>query len=567
MTNNEFSDEQIDAFARIFEASGLSGRRGTRYIFKSGERVSSLKSLYLRLNFPASLEAEPALKDFAFHFLKTKELSSKGLLLLLDEWCEIKGSKKGASREGLTEEVKEIGEETGDFIQSLIPVINFKSSSDKDKRILLLHPETKNYLWDIEAETYLSAVGLSKEELLSNPKIPMVYPIYNPYTLERLYSGRTMSGVENILNLNLYNPPSWRFVGASPKYGGTIKKLFEHVFPVEKDREFVLDWFHYLVTTRNATVLCLVGARGTGKGIILKDIARALTGEEHFAIAKEEVLTDKFNEVFNNRRLVFFDEVDIQGDRELAKFKALCNDTISMEKKGSDSVTIENYCSIGLATNNRKNFRVEPQERRFSLPRVTEDPITKIMTIPEVEEFCSTIKVLGNKELAEFGEWLLIRKPKYSNQTPYKGDYYFEISGLSMAAWKAYIIEALGTDKLEELHYIGSLLKGFKKISGGSDSSSKFPTTRSTIEEFLYQYRHDGIYRIGYIQDVYEDEEDPEAKTGWVIRVDPEYWNYLRSGKREFKEIEELEPWEGTSPEKMDYQKKKLKAANNYDAL
>lgn len=567
MSNNEFSDEQVDAFARIFEASGLTGRKGTRYIFKSGERVSSPKSLYQRLNFPASLEEEPALKDLAFHFLKTKELTSKGLLLLLDEWCEIKGSKKAVGREGLGQDIKEVGADTGDFIQSLIPVINFKLGADKDKRILLLHPETKDYLWDIEPETYLSTVGLTKEELLANSKIPMVYPVYNPYKLERLYAGKTMSGVEDILNLNLYNPPKWRFAGAKPNYGGTIRKLFEHVFPVEKDRDFVLDWFHYLITTRNATVLCLIGARGTGKGIILKDIARALTGEEHFAIAKEEVLTEKFNEVFNNRRLVFFDEVDIQGDKELAKFKALCNDTISMEKKGADSVTIENYCSIGLATNNRKNFRVEPQERRFSIPRVTEAPITEIMTIPEVEEFCNRIKVSGNEEIAEFGEWLLLRRPKYSNQTPYKGEYYFEISGLSMAAWKAYIISSIATGRVDEDHNVNSLTKGFKKISGGNDSSSKFPTTRSTIEEFLYQYRHDGLYRIGYVEDVYGDEEDPEAKTGWVIKPDKDYWNYCRNGNKRPKEISELAPWETTSPEKEEYTKKKLEGTGDYDAL
>jgi hypothetical protein len=368
-------------------------------------------------------------------------------------------------------------------------------------------------------------MGLSEEEFMARG-LSTVYPVYNPYNMKTFYRGETPSGLPALL-ANLYTPPRWRTLRVKPHYGGFIKKLIEHLFPDKEDQEYVLDWLHHMMTHRNSTVLCLIGARGTGKGILIKDVARALVGHFQSEIVGQEVLEEKFNGSFKNKRLVFFDEVDVKEDRHMAKFKALANDMIAVEKKGVDAETVENFCSLALATNNRKDFRLEPQERRFSIPRVTEVPFFKVAEEKEISDFCTRCKDPYSTEIAEFGEWLLERVPVNSNQVPFKGEYFFEVCSLSLSVWKEFLIEHLLTESIDTTFAIKELTKAFKKKHGqsgpGNQSGAvRFPSNRTTIEEFLFQYRHKGKYRLGTVVDIFD--EETHAKDGWGVKVDEEFF-------------------------------------------
>lgn len=402
----------------------------------------------------------------------------------------------------------------------------------KEECLALVDLEERRVASEVHPDVWLSRMGVNRDELMANPSIPILTPKYNPYTIDFVFKEYNDDGVE-LTYLNTYKPPQWRNLHAEPKLGGFIKSIFEHLFPVKEDREYVYDWFHYLITGKNSTMLCLIGARGTGKGVVIKDIGRALVGTTNTEIVGQSILRDKFNAAFDSKRLIFFDEVDLDEEGDIARIKAFCNDVIAIEKKGKDSYTAENFSSLSLTTNNRKNFRIEPQERRFSIPRLTEISLLTKYREEEVAEFCERCKDPFSQEVAEFGEWLLARKPAHSGQTPYRGEYFYEICELTMTGWKAFLLDTLiSAPSSDHTFTFKELGKLFTKQTGsggpahlGGGKVSRFPAYKNTVEEFLFQYRYKGVYKIGKVVTIPSD----IGKDTWGVQVCEDFWDEAQS--------------------------------------
>jgi len=220
---------------------------------------------------------------------------------------------------------------------------------------------------DYNVSALMDAKGLTKEDIKN---IPRVWPTFDPYCLEletRKFVGTL--GIE-VIAINTYCPPKWRFVKASPNYGGIIKQLMENLIPLEEEREYVFDWLRQAIVGRNETVLVLVGDRGVGKTLFSK-LLFSLVGEQYSAIAKRETLTEKFNSVLKNARAVAFEETGMEGDPEsIERMKAFCNSKLSIEAKGENAFTANNYASMIMSLNGNSRLGVKPQERRFSIPRL-----------------------------------------------------------------------------------------------------------------------------------------------------------------------------------------------------
>jgi hypothetical protein len=373
--------------------------------------------------------------------------------------------------------------------------------------------------------------GVSVHDLITDPEVHKINPIFNPLREEFIYTDLNSNGVKTSF-LNFYQAPPWKSLKVEPKYTGFIKKLFEHLFPVEEDREYVLDWFHHALVGRNATVLCLVGARGTGKTILLDDIAKPLVGSNMYARGNQSILEDKFNPQFENRRFIFLDEADLEEEKAIMTIKNYTNDSITIEKKGCDPYTTQNYVSLALATNIRDRFKVGPQERRFSVPRVAEDNLNTVIPPEEISEFVEKVKNPLCKEIAEFGHWLLNRQPKYDSQRPYLNRYFFELCELTMPDWKVFLRDFLGrAEEMDQQFEAKTIQDAFAKRDGNKlaahfgQSGAKFPTRRKTVEEFLYQYRYRGKYKIGETYDYMDNNSRPR----WGVEVNPDFWEAYRA--------------------------------------
>lgn len=537
----QITDSHKTHLKDFFKEKGLTGSdpKG-RYVFSDGTKETGIPKALKHMGFPESATAITEIAPLVMAFI-LKKADSSSLVEVFKEYCDETHVDRTIEINTDYPEVEdsEDAEDATSFIRTLVPAINL-NKGHKDKLILLDPHKDFRPVLDIDPDTYLQMTERTIPVLMANEEVKKVFVTFDPYVLKSLFVKNTKSGSLNTWHVNYYIPPRWRFVGAEPKYGGLVKTLIDHLFPIESDREYVLDWLHYALVSRNDTVLCLIGSRGTGKGILLKDILGNLIGQEYREIVNQEILTDKFNNAFKNRRFVFFDEVNVSGDRELNKFKAFCNSTIALESKGMDSETIDNYTSIGLSSNDKKDFKAEPQERRFSVPLVTSEPLLNVIEEEVLEGFVKDLENPESEILAEFGEWLLLRKPKHSSRKPLKGEYFFDLCRLSMPEWKTFMIEyIINEGVIGEPLKLSNISKKFKKVHGDETS---FVRRRGTVETFLGDYFHKGSHRMGTTEDSWDGHRGRDT---FVIIPDEGFLrafgnNYKPDVEAEFNALDEL---------------------------
>jgi len=488
---------QKEAIFSIFESTGFLGLEKGKYLFDGIPNTSSIKVFFKNLGAPECFETpELALIGMAYN---ANKFPHKEFGVIVKEWSE---THKVEERSFPTIEIEsEEIEDSVAYVKSLVPTVNITKHA-KDK-IILLDPHKENRpALDIDSEYYMLLNGTTYPDLVKDEGVMRVMTCFDPYTLESLFPRDSKSSSIRMLHVNYYVAPRWRFLKVEAKFEGFIKDLINHLIPNADEREFVLDWLHYALVKRNETVLCLIGSRGTGKGLLLNNIMEQLLGTEYHEVAKQEVLTDKFNPEFKNKRHVYFDEVDVSGDRELTRFKALANHKISLEAKGEDAETIDNYASMSLTSNSKKDFRAEPQERRFSVPEVTDRPLLEVYDEDEISAFCKRIQEPESEEIAAFGNWLLERDPKNPAQRPLKGKYFFDLCRLSMPEWKAFLIDYfLHEGEIGVAVPASTLKKHFIKLHG---EEAPFVTKKGSYESFLGDYLHEGKYRIGRAIEAYD---------------------------------------------------------------
>jgi hypothetical protein len=525
-----FTVEQSNAFKEIFRQSGFLFFKKNNYYFTGNRKASSANTFMKQMGFPEAFEEHEALEPLELKFIK-KKFPFDELHELVKEW-----SKENAPSEvapGYLELSEELPEGEADeklvklkarakdpheFLKTLVPVINIQKNAGIKDLVILLDPRNNSRpVTDVNPEVYMHLTGHDLPTLIANESVAKVMTTFDPYNLESVFLKESKSGTV-MRHVNFYVPPRWRYVDAPPRYHGFIKLLIDHLFPNENEREYVLDWLHHAIAYRNDTVLCLVGARGTGKAVLLESVLGSLIGREYREIANQETLTEKFNGNFKDKRYVFFDEVNISGDKELNKFKALCNATIAFEAKNKDAYTIDNFTSMALSSNKRDDFRAEPQERRFSAPEVTEKDLSEVVSRDEINDFVTRCQDPESIEIAEFGNWLLEREPVHSSHVPLKGKYFFELCRLSMPEWKSFLIDFM-THQAEPKIAITSAEVG-KVFKASYGKGIKFPVRRATVEEFLLQYKHEGIHRLGKVIDAWDS---TKGKSTYAIMPNDEF--------------------------------------------
>lgn len=492
------SESQKQAIFSIFSDAGFRNYDQSKFHFEGGHKKTSMNTFLKQLGSPECFKTEElALLGLAF---MEGKFPVKEFMTVVKEWSQTHAKVIPTLEvEGLEEDEGE--EDNIAYVHSLIPTINITKHA-KDKVILLDPHKNNRPALDIDSEYYMLLTGNSYEDMVRNKDIRRVMTCFDPYTLKSLFIKDSKTNSIRMYHVNYYVAPAWRFNKTGGILTGFIEDLIDHLFPNPEEREYVLDWLHYAIIKRNETVLCLIGARGTGKGLLLNNILEQLIGTEYHEIAKQEVLTEKFNSEFKNKRHVYFDEVDISGDKEITRFRALANHKISVEAKGEDAETMDNFASMSLSSNHKKEFRAEPQERRFSVPEVTDKPFLEVYTEDEINDFCQRIKEPDSIEIAEFGHFLLNRKPTNSAQRPLKGKYFFELCRMSMPEWKSFIIDYFINEGEIGVGILASTLKKqFTKIHG---EETPFVTKKGSYESFLGDYLHEGKFRIGRVSESWD---------------------------------------------------------------
>lgn len=353
--------------------------------------------------------------------------------------------------------------------------------------------------------------GMDRKDVSSMEEIPHVWPVFNPYTPEFRFPTTTVvfGKKEQVEALNTAIPPKWmtdHSADVTPGVKGFIRKLTEHLFPDPEERERVLDWCHYAIFKRNGTVLCLAGDRGTGKSTFV-EILGELVGQGYTELVSEAILKEKFNSQFYNKRLIVFEEVALAESSAINKVKAWCNAKISIEEKGSNAFSADNFSSMVFLLNDLMDLKINAQERRFSIPVVAEENLTTAIPETEISRF-KVGMIEGHQsvldEIAEFGLFLKERKPKNTEYIPIKGRNFNRVADMTLTEWQVHLRDYVQNNgKIEGPIPISDI---FPFDRGRKESAMKFPTNKSKIDAFLRDYRFLGKYKIGDIVDLSEEE-------------------------------------------------------------
>ncbi|MBU0465410.1 MAG: hypothetical protein KKE12_17725 [Proteobacteria bacterium] len=133
---------------------------------------------------------------------------------------------------------------------------------------------------------------------------------------------------------------------------------------------WILAWIARIIQDpggeRPGTAIVLRGGQGTGKGTFVNILGR-LFGKHYIQLSDIAQVTGRFNFHFSSILLAFFDEAIWAGNKQAeGTIKRLITEpSIVVEKKGIDSISIDNYLNLIIASNNDWVVPAGMEERRF----------------------------------------------------------------------------------------------------------------------------------------------------------------------------------------------------------
>lgn len=515
--NMKLTENEIERLLELSEHRGFEGFNGSKFLVQ-GSKVGR-SGVLSNLGFPAALKTDGLYRLHSEY----KELTNE----IISALQSVRASGKILTHGAADVDWIEAGILQEDAIKNNIQIFKTVKKSPRldpagqrnnGMTIIAFNTDSRVLLngQGVSIDGILNVLGTNREEVLASPSIPHVWPVFNPYISDLKFTTKEESlGSMDITALNTAIPPKWMTHSkvTTPKFGGFIGKLVNHLFPDPEDLERVLDWCHYAIFKRNGTVLCLAGDRGTGKSTFV-EVMSELVGSQYAEIVSDAILKEKFNGSFKDKRLIIFEEVALEDQQSINKVKAWCNSKISLEEKGMNQFTADNFSSMVFLLNNLADLKVLPQERRFSIPVVAQESLLTVLSEKEIDNF--KVGLADRRQdildqIAEFGHFLKNRKPKYSEHTPIKGANFFRVSDLALTEWQAYMREFI-----QNRGEIGKAIPitVIFPIRGSTDKDQmKFPTKKPLIDNFLRDYRFQGKYKIGDIVDLTDAEIGPLEKS------------------------------------------------------
>jgi hypothetical protein len=161
-----------------------------------------------------------------------------------------------------------------------------------------------------------------------------------------------------------------------------IEPVVRHIYDVyasehAETTDFVLDLFANMVQRPHMpshVALSIFGTQGCGKGMPLAFMREHVLGKPitYQTANPENDLLGRFQNGCVNRVLVQVDEVKTMRDHDDRLKDLITNDTVQLERKGRDIITVRNLVNLIFTSNNENALTVATDDRRFVLLRCTE---------------------------------------------------------------------------------------------------------------------------------------------------------------------------------------------------
>ena len=155
-------------------------------------------------------------------------------------------------------------------------------------------------------------------------------------------------------------------------------KLLKHLCSAEPETYEILKSYisHIIQKPYKKTEIGLVlysKMKGVGKDSLLIALSNIIGSNYYATINSIEDITKNFNSHLINKFVIYGDEITANAKKVADKLKSVITKTTSnLEKKGYDSVPVQDYSNYIFSTNNENAFKIEEGCRRFLMIRCPE---------------------------------------------------------------------------------------------------------------------------------------------------------------------------------------------------
>lgn len=186
--------------------------------------------------------------------------------------------------------------------------------------------------------------------------------------------------------LNLFQPSEcMKNRGTSSAIPPTILKLLNHIFKGEQATlDHFLNWLAVIVQyqTTTGTAWILHGTQGTGKGVLYNKVLKPMLGATNCTSKRFDELGSEFTGFFENRLLVFLDEMEVIKDFSNEKLQAriknlITEETISVRHMYQSHKETPNFCNLLMSSNKSEPIEVPPNDRRYNITAYQDVPLLK----------------------------------------------------------------------------------------------------------------------------------------------------------------------------------------------
>jgi hypothetical protein len=315
-----------------------------------------------------------------------------------------------------------------------------------------------------------------------------------------------------------------------------VIKLLKYVFVEDKVFEYIMCWVAAIIQRPNVKTkvapILFSFAHGTGKNSVIDAIV-AIIGKELCGVVESiEDITKNFNAHLCNKLFIYGDEISANAKKLADKLKnVITRAEQNLEKKGVDSVKVNDYTNWMFSTNTEHSFKSEEGDRRMLFSHCNEIAQTKLSIASYAE--------IGDKsKLEALFSYFLQYKQSPESVKKY-GDFNVGYSHVISTQYKQDLLYE------NKPAYVKMLFKNYKDIIysqtdkgiGASElydmaqkfAKSNYMTSNFTSQEFSKQIQpYIQVFAArGGSRKFYKLPKRPEEWLQHLFKVDEPYYRYI----------------------------------------
>ena len=173
-------------------------------------------------------------------------------------------------------------------------------------------------------------------------------------------------------------------------------KILKHVCNGKLEYRYIKEWISHIIQKpykkTNVAIILYSKIGGISKNAIIDGLIKLLEGYTS-KIESIEDITNRFNENQCNKLLIYGDEINAGATKLADRLKSIITRTeLVLEKKGHDSIILNDYTNWIFTTNNELAFKIEENSRRMFMIECTDKRLEK----EEYEKYYNEINNIDN---------------------------------------------------------------------------------------------------------------------------------------------------------------------------